>query len=689
MSKIQRSLYILCVLVLIDCLPSFAQVATGTPPFGSFGGGPDIINLANLNSHLTIPIVQKAGRGTNFTYYLNIDSSVWYPAGTSGSQSWQPNVLPGQFGSSAGYTTHSTVAVQCANPAYPPTLPKTLHGVESTNYIYHDLYGVSHAFSIIFENDLCGDTGTQVGVATDGSGYTLTVSGAGAVSVTARNGKLLNPTSASGTGAASSTDRNGNEITESSSGVITDTLGTTALTIAGSSPTTFTYTAPNGQNVSYTANYTQLTVKTNFGCSGITEFGPTSENLLTSITLPDGTQYQFTYEATPGFSGDYTGRLASITLPTGGTISYTYSGANNGIECSDGSAAGLTRTVNPGGEWTYSRSGSGNAWTTTVTDPNSNQTVINFQSMTPAGGPPMAFYETERQIYQGSTSGTLLKTIFTCYNGSAPNCNSTAVTQPISQRSVYVQWPGTGGLESRKDTFYNSYGSLTEKNEYAYGAGAPGSIARRTVIIYASLGNGIVSMPASVTVEDGSSNVKSQTTYTYDQGTVTATSGTPQHVAVSGSRGNATTVAYLVQGSTTLSKTYTFYDTGNVNAATDVNGAVTTYTYGSGTSCGNSFATSVSEPLSLSRSMVWNCTGGVQTSFTDENGQSTTSTYNDTYFWRPNKVTDAASNIANFTYDGAVSVEGSVVFGSSTTDALTTVDSLGRAHISQLRESPT
>src|SRR6266581_6270843 len=66
-----------------------AQVATGTPPFGSFGGGPDVINLANLNSHIAIPVIHKAGRGTNFTYDLSYDSSVWYPVGSGSTTSWQ------------------------------------------------------------------------------------------------------------------------------------------------------------------------------------------------------------------------------------------------------------------------------------------------------------------------------------------------------------------------------------------------------------------------------------------------------------------------------------------------------------------------------------------------------------------------------------------------------------------------
>ena len=233
-------------------------------------------------------------------------------------------------------------------------------------------------------------------------------------------------------------------------------------------------------------------MQTNFGCSGITEFGPTSENLVSEIDLPDqgingGDKYTFTYEATPGHSGSVTGRPYQVTLPTGGTITYSYSGGSGGIVCADGSTATLGRQT-PDGTWSYAHSESGTAWTTTITDPQGNQTVMNFQGI----------YPTETQAYQGSTSGTLLKTTYTCYNGSASPCNATAISLPITQRSAILQWSGTGGLQSKTSTTYNSYGVPTETDEYAYGAGAPGSVVRKTLTSYASLGNGIVNSPASV-----------------------------------------------------------------------------------------------------------------------------------------------------------------------------------------------
>ncbi|WP_058189276.1 hypothetical protein [Terracidiphilus gabretensis] len=85
----------LCSLILV--LFSFAShlvtsqtVATGTYQFGSFAGGPDAVNLGNLNVNWQFPIMNKAGRGQNFVFNLAYDSSIWYPATVSGSQVWTP-----------------------------------------------------------------------------------------------------------------------------------------------------------------------------------------------------------------------------------------------------------------------------------------------------------------------------------------------------------------------------------------------------------------------------------------------------------------------------------------------------------------------------------------------------------------------------------------------------------------------
>src|SRR5262249_16310001 len=87
-----------------------------------------------------------------------------------------------------------------------------------------------------------------------------------------------------------------------------------------------------------------------------------------------------------------------------------------------------------------------------------------------------------------------------------------------------------------------------------------------------------------------------------------------------------------------------------------INGAQTTKVYGSG-SWATSSPQTVNEPLSLSRSMTWNCTGGVLTQISDENGQSVTTGYGDPYFWRPNSITDQTSAFTNLWYNAQLAFE--------------------------------
>src|SRR5205807_2167117 len=107
--------------------------------------------------------------------------------------------------------------------------------------------------------------------------------------------------------------------------------------------------------------------------------------------------------------------------------------------------ATLTRTVNDSTNgdssrnaiWTYARTGTNPTWTTAVTDPLSNQTIINLQGI----------YETQRVVKQGTT--TTLAQTQTCYNGAAFPCNSTAVTLPITRITTKSQVFDSAGSTSR------------------------------------------------------------------------------------------------------------------------------------------------------------------------------------------------------------------------------------------------
>ena len=392
-----RLLLSLGFFVLAALGTSFSQVATGVPPFSSAGGGPfDTVNLGNLDVHFIVPIMNKAGRGMAFDYSVSYDSSVWLPTNSSGQSVWTPVFNWGWMAQTAvktGYITYIKYVYNCDDP--PP-----LHNqyIFYRGWGYHDFWGVSHSFLGSMEYDPSGcDLGTHGSLnssATDGSGLILKASlssggGPNPATISLPNGNVLTPpmnlASGSSYAAGTVTDANGNQITVNGSGQFYDTLSSTTavLTVTGSgtpsSPNKFTYTPPSGTNVFYTMNYVQYTVKTGFGVSGTTEYGPLSNALVSSIQLPDGSSYSFTYETTPGsctpLSGTYstncvTGRIIEVTLPTGGTITYAYTGGSHGIE-SDGSTSGLTRTLSPGGgQWTYARAaGSGAGWTTTVQDP--------------------------------------------------------------------------------------------------------------------------------------------------------------------------------------------------------------------------------------------------------------------------------------------------------------------------------
>jgi len=101
MDRTRRFLLLIVVLALATPFCS-AQVQTGTPPFGSFAGGPDVVNLANLNVHLNIPIFSRPGRGLPFNFYLTYDSSIWYPVTISGVTTWT-HTSTGWGGSQANF----------------------------------------------------------------------------------------------------------------------------------------------------------------------------------------------------------------------------------------------------------------------------------------------------------------------------------------------------------------------------------------------------------------------------------------------------------------------------------------------------------------------------------------------------------------------------------------------------------
>jgi RHS repeat-associated protein len=619
----------------------------GVQPFSTQIGP---VDAATLNIHMNIPVVKKAGIGLAFAFdivhnnnFWKLSGSQWLPYGNASSYGWDYPIF--------GYFEW-TVTTKCADGIH----------YNRVYSVYHDGQGNAHPLNP--PGGYFVTCGSPANVTLkDGSGIVVTLASEtqGTSVATFPDGTVATPNT-------SFADANGNTISSSGpAGNLIDTLGVTELTFGGGAGIPpFIYPGPNGTSPQVVQNNTSLSILTNFGCSGKSEY-PGTHNLPTSIVLPDGSQYSFTYEPTPGHAGNVTGRLASITLPTGGVIQYAYTGSNNGINCADGSTAGLTVTT-PDGATTYVRNASFNQ--TTVTKPNGDYVIYNF-----AGGGP--YYEVQRRFY--ASGGTLKLTVTTCYDGNQTNCGSVtaAPALPINQIDKYTLIAGKS-ISSRTTTLFDAYNNVTDVKAYDFGASTPTS---ETAITYGSysggscsaIGSGIVNKPCKVQQKNGSGTVLAETHITYN------------------STGHPTATAVLKSGSTYLTTNATFNVNGTTANVTEPNGAVTTFHYDGTGGCNNGFVSSVSHPLSLTDSTTYDCNGGVPLTQTDVNGKVTTISYvsfGSDPFWRPIGITDPASAVTNFIYShnpGFSSSELDFNGNLSAVQSQTYLDSLGRAAQNQSR----
>jgi RHS repeat-associated protein len=556
-------------------LPLLAQVGTGMYPHGTFDNkGFDTIDVGDLNLHLTLPVLSKTGRGLPFAYSVSYDGSVWHPSGTA----WAHDANFGWTGLTianlTGYITYSTVQRRCFMET------QYVYYYVENNWQFHDSSGKTHNFGGSVQDGTAGcatEPYEWIYTTTDGSGLTIDAT-FGDASITTVSGTGLGAPLNVNSGAGVMTDPNGNEVSVDSSGHYMDTTGNVVLTAAGGAPNplTFTYTDSNGHSQVITVNYRTYTIQTAFGCTW-SEYGPLSASLVDNITYPDGSVYHFAYETTPGHSPNVTGRLASVTLPQGGVITYTYTGGNNGIVCADGGAAGITRSLaadsgSAASTWTYARTPGTGTSHTEVTDGLGNHIAYDF--VIPSSS-LHNFYETNRKMYQGAESGTPVLSRQTCYNGATPTCTTTAFSMPVSQIDT---WETLDGIETHGSTTkYNIYGLPTEGDVFDFAASATnrGSLLKKEVRIYSS------SIPDLVTndyVYDATQAPSGQTTYTYDAGTLTTSSGVPQHVAASGARGNLTGRTICANTTTCYSMSATYEDTGSILTSVAPNGT-TRYSY--------------------------------------------------------------------------------------------------------------
>jgi RHS repeat-associated protein len=697
MKTIQNILITFALLAAIPQALAQSIATNGTPALGTFSGGPDVINLANLNIHYDVPVFARTGIGLPFSYALSVDNGVWYTYYDGNQAHWGADFSTAQpVGAMAiGAIFYTEKTVECEK-----------NQTNTTQYIITSYTGpdnTSHPVNAFEYGMTCPGqwTNSPTSVSWDNSGITVNMTGLTTATVTLRNGTVVTPptiysdTFAAGTWTME--DTNNNEImvyapNPPQISSITDTLGSSPLSPSGGPPpaqVSYSYLAPSGVQAPVKVTYESVTVQSDWNCPGIDEYPPTSQNLIDKIILPDTTFYEFFYEQLS--NGNYTGRITSVTLPTGGTIGYTYTGGDTGkgIFCVDGSTSGFQRVSTESGTVLYSRTDTQNNGatilqsTTAVVDNAQNETVYDFSS------DANTLYEVQRSVYQGSVSGTPLENVITCYGQigqlTASACQSASLTG-LSRVTVFRSL--NGGPYSEDDTNYNAYGLVTTHDVYDWGAT---NYTQETQTSYATyLGGGIVDHPSMVEVVDHLGNLKSETAYSYDDFVISGDRKTCP-TGYTKCRGNLTKLTKYATSSTYFTTQMTHNLNGTLATSTDPNGTVTTFTYSNGCGTG-AFPTQtqvVFGSTTLTTAAGYNCNGAVLTSSTDANGKSTSVNYTtDPYFWRPNSSIDQASNSTTYTYTGQTATESAMNFNgnTSTVDVLTTLDAFGRPEYKQKRQ---
>jgi RHS repeat-associated protein len=683
--------YLISALVII-LLPVYGLAQTGLPPFGSLDQTrSEVRNNQNLNVFFAIPIMSSPGRGVNLNFSIYYNALIWTNCygtwspycGSGGNWGWATTYSPG----STTYSYSTTQRICDRNLGDVTYIYTTTY----QNYVYTDPQGTPHTLPLYWqqvENDCTNQfttTGTFSGYTTDGSGYLSSIS-----EYNPSNPAILSKGGIS-VGGGEIIDTNGNYISSTTNGSETDwtdSAGRVALKIiVGSSSIQYEVLNPQGTYETTTLNLETLNVKTNFGCSGVTEFsGPAF--VPVSIVLPNQQQYSFTYEASPGNPGYSTGRLQRMTLPTNGYYEYDYTGSNDGINCADGTTLSMNRTVSDGtnvATWTYLRNAS--SLTTTITTPKladtaqANDMVVTFNSF---------HQETSRKIYANSPgTGTPLRTINTTWAS-----NGTPATQ------VTILEDGT--TQSEVATTYDSNGLLDSVSEYNFGAGAPGSLFRTTTYAYQTSTNytskNILDLVTSKQIKDGSGTMQYRQDIYYDSVALLSTNcetGALQHYDSSypcsfNYRGNPTMIeTYLspaTQGNAII-KNFTYDWFGNLITAQLNCCQNKTWAYSSATQYSLPDSVTSGSSPSLTTSFQYNAYTGQVSSSTDPNGLVTSFSYDP--FRRLTQASQTNGPSVSYSYDDVhfTSTATAAIDSSKSIQQITALDTLGRPNLTTTEDA--
>lgn len=651
--------------------------------------------------HLAVSLGSWPQRGGySVTASLVYDSRIWY----INNNVWNPNNIANSMGGwrlemspiFGGTVNDSEAEVPCNN-GY-----KELAYYTYSNFTWTDSQGTLHTFPIQTQKDPfdCGVGNDPSGsaYATDSTGYFMTVTNYTSASISGPDGSQVYP---------SFKDRNGNYFSADSNGNLIDTLGRTPVTVttdcnSNSRETCYDVLNSQGGTSRYTVVTESVSVNTAFHQSGITEYSG-SIPAISTITLPDNTNYSFTYD-----TATY-GELTGTTLSAGGQVSYTYT---TFFDDFNNANRWLYTRTSGGGQWTYAPSttqgicipGYSYCQSVMVTKPSGDQIQYDFNTNAGSNGSWAGialFYHNGGQV--GS--------IDTTWTSTSTYAQKQSVTwTPQDSSSPFPQ-------RMTEYTYGNSslpfYSEISEWNYYALG-NQPSTPTRLTT--FSSYCDG---SPGSVTVTNGAGTqtfAQTKTTFdSYGSGLISVTGVTHHDDTNFGvgytTRCNPTSISQLVGSSTYITTSMTYDMTGEIRSNTDANNNTTTLSYTDSfysdnnanppasytpSAPTNAYLTTVTLPVIGAQTTGYYYGTGQMALSTDQNG-ATTYDHDFDSFSRPTEAVLPSGGWNAIAYTGQTQTDSylGITNGTPSTSCSsgcrhdeTTTDGLGRPNYSYLVSDP-
>lgn len=333
--------------------------------------------------------------------------------------------------------------------------------------------------------------------------------------------------------------------------------------------------------------------------STISDFNP---GVYSKVILPDAVRsYEFFYNSY--------GELAKVKLPTGGVVTYEWgaglaSGPASGVAApseiyrrvlerrvytSDGGS--LVEFTSFGRHDNAYGPADGSAWMksydtngTTILKQSKHTFIDGPLSYTDEGGmwlPPLLVGR-EKQTEDYNTAGTtVLKRV--AHTWATGGTLAGTPTNPRVTQTLLTLEPASANLVSKQTFSYDTYNNQTDLYEYGFGAGAAGSLVRRTHTDFLTTNpvNGtnyattstihLRALPTQKQVFDGGGVERARSTFEYDNYAAVANhAGLVNRTNISGLDSGFTT-SYTQRGNTTATTRHFFNTSGGAT------GSISTY----------------------------------------------------------------------------------------------------------------